>query len=219
MMELNFPSLKSLNQSQFLNNDPCLEILTMPELETAELSFADRRSISNVALVKELRCPKLSRMFGYRSANCLFYMAGLEELELADTVTVQSAINSNSENGLHIKTKTIISENPQATNINTNGPGDWYGKKLYFDTLERGVISLGGTGSYSNKCTDLYLGCYGEPTDEIKVIVFNNTGAVSPGTVEIREGARQAISLYGFRNLTADGIVSGIFEKLADNSF
>jgi hypothetical protein len=60
------------------------------------------------------------------------------------------------------------------------------------------------------------LGCYGNPTDEIS-LGFGSNPQVKD--VEVREGARQIITLTNFTTLTADNIVAHIFEKLADNTY
>ena len=101
---------------------------------------------------------------------------------------------------------------------NTNG--DIYAQKIYFNGLRKGTLFLGGTGSYSMFTTYMYINCIGERTDEIKMFHSNSTIAASTLTdIEISEGTRQPLTFNLFRGLTAENIVSHIFERLADNRF
>ena len=106
----------------------------------------------------------------------------------------------------------------KTTNISDNGAASLYVGKYYLHDYERGVFRVAGSGSWQNTATSyIYIGCKGKPTDVIRLwCYFDN--ATNLTDVEIRQGARQPITLDNMGNLTAENIVNHIFEKLADNS-
>jgi hypothetical protein len=136
----------------------------------------------------------------------------LSELKLGEEVMVWQAARSANVDGLHIDVEATWS----TTASYTNTYGDYYAPKLYFDTIKEGRIHMGGTGGYSNSCTYVYLGCYGESTQEISLGFGGNPQVTD---LEIRDGAKQKLTLSNFTTLTADNIVAHIFEKLADNTY
>lgn len=103
--------------------------------------------------------------------------------------------------------------------------GNFYTGAIYFPVIKQLQFRLGGHAGYSNDTTRyVYLGCKGEPTDEVRVYNGYNYRP-NPGNyntsvtdVEIRDGARQAITLDSLIGITAENIVNHIFNRLADNN-
>ena len=92
-------------------------------------------------------------------------------------------------------------------------------QKLIFPTLNKGRIWIGGNASYSNPITkNIYLSCNGNRNDEIYLGAATNTTNSNIINVEIREGARQIITIKTL-TMDVDSIVNNIFKKLADNNF
>ena len=116
----------------------------------------------------------------------------------------------------------------ETCNVRAQGPPMFRAKKIRFPIFKSGTYSVGGSAGWTNGQTQyIYFGCNGKPTD---TIVLTNAAGGSTGStqalamVELRQGARQPITFGGipswdcYPNLTAENIVSGIFDKLADNT-
>ena len=97
-------------------------------------------------------------------------------------------------------------------------------KRLFLPKFKSGTINVGYSASGTNSATIyMYVGCYGKPTD---TITFRSTASSATTQalqkIEVHQGTRQRISfqysLNDLGNLTAENIVSGIFDKLADNT-
>ena len=97
-------------------------------------------------------------------------------------------------------------------------------KRLFLPKFKSGTINVGYSASGTNSATIyMYIGCYGKPTD---TITFRSTASSATTQalqkIEVHQGTRQRISfqysLNDLGNLTAENIVSGIFDKLADNT-
>jgi hypothetical protein len=96
-------------------------------------------------------------------------------------------------------------------------------KKVYLPNLKKCRYWLGAGASYNNSyCNYIYLGCYGDRDDEILIGLSSGTHQYERD-IEIREGARQKITLYTNKNyqlnMTTENIINHIFKKLADNNF
>ena len=116
----------------------------------------------------------------------------------------------------------------ETCNVRAQGPPMFRAKKIRFPIFKSGTYSVGGSAGWTNGQTQyIYFGCKGKPTD---TIVLTNAAGGSTGStqalamVELRQGARQPFTFGGipswdcYPNLTAENIVSGIFDKLADNT-
>lgn len=116
----------------------------------------------------------------------------------------------------------------ETCNVRAQGPPLFTAKRLLFPIFKSGTYSVGGSAGWTNGQTQyIYFGCKGKTTD---TITLTNAAGGSTGStqalamVELRQGARQPITFGGipswdcYPNLTAENIVSGIFDKLADNT-
>ena len=116
----------------------------------------------------------------------------------------------------------------ETCNVRAQGPPMFRAKRIYFPVFKSGTYSVGGSAGWTNGNTQyIYFGCKGKTTD---TITLTNAAGGSTGStqalamVELRQGARQPITFGGipswdcYPNLTAENIVSGIFDKLADNT-
>ena len=97
-------------------------------------------------------------------------------------------------------------------------------KRLFLPKFKSGTINVGYSASGTNSATIyMYVGCYGKPTD---TITFRSTASSATTQalqkIEVHQGTRQKITFQysqnDLGNLTAENIVSGIFDKLADNT-
>lgn len=206
---IEFPKLKTITDARFIGDCRALEELNFPILETVSSKFP---VIINCHLINKVSMPNVSTCASTAGNAFVVNSNALSELKLGEEVTVWQAARSANADGLHIDVPVTWS----TTASYSNTYGDYYAPKLYFDTIKKGRIHMGGSGAYGNSCTYLYLGCYGNPTDEIS-LGFATSSQVTD--VEVREGARQIITLTNFTALTADNIVAHIFEKLADNTY
>lgn len=84
-------------------------------------------------------------------------------------------------------------------------------ERIYLPNIK---VFSGSSGRYSPKISYIFLGCKGSPTDKITIVRATNNDNFY---IEIGQGTRQI--LYTNISLTADCIVNGIFNKLADNNF
>lgn len=210
METIEFPKLKTITDARFIGDCQALEEVNFPMLETVSSKFP---VIVNCPLINKVSMPNVSTCAGTTGGAFVINSNALSELKLGEEVTVWQAAKSANVDGLHIDVEESYTSGPA---YNTNNYGDYHAPKLYFDTLKKGNIRMGGSGSYSNACTYVYLGCYGNPDDEI-ALFYHSTCAVTD--LEIRDGAKQKLTLTNFTTLTADNIVAHIFEKLADNTY
>ena len=97
-------------------------------------------------------------------------------------------------------------------------------KRFFLPKFKSGTINVGYSASGTNSATIyMYVGCYGKPTD---TITFRSTASSATTQalqkIEVHQGTRQRIAFQYSQNdlghLTAENIVSGIFDKLADNT-
>ena len=103
------------------------------------------------------------------------------------------------------------------THLTNNGGTPFGCKKLFLDGYCKGEYRIGGSAGGSNSyMTYIYCGCYGSKTDVIRLWHYYSETVVTD--VELRQGARQPITLQNLDGLTAENIVNHIFEKLAYNS-
>lgn len=116
----------------------------------------------------------------------------------------------------------------ETCNVRAQGQATFRATRLFFPIFKHGTYSVGGSAGWTNGNTQyIYFGCKGKTTD---TITLTNAAGGSTGStqalamVELRQGARQPITFGGipswdcYPNLTAENIVSGIFDKLADNT-
>jgi len=207
---LEFPALKTIIDARFIGDCRNLKTVDLPNLETVE-SKVNVMTTNNA--ITRVTAPKLTTCKSTVGGQFFLISNALEYLKLGSRVDVWQAARSANVDGLHIDVEESYTSGPA---YNTNNYGDYHAPKLYFDTLKKGNIRMGGSGSYSNACTYVYLGCYGNPDDEI-ALFYHSTCAVTD--LEIRDGAKQKLTLTNFTTLTADNIVAHIFEKLADNTY
>ena len=113
----------------------------------------------------------------------------------------------------------------------SNNDGTYYAmfvvKRLYLNAYKKGIFRIGGHAAYTNTTTEyIYVGCKGGPTDVIRLNNYCYGGGCTLAKVQLREGARQPFTLDcpsfqvadPYVNMTAENIVSGILEPLADNT-
>ena len=135
---------------------------------------------------------------------------------------------------IHVKSKNLTSEQPynvfltkaslhydelETCNFSNDNRPVTPAKRLLFHKFKSGVFRVAGSGQWNNSVTTyIYIGCKGGSTDVIRFWADSSSQAPNLTDIEIREGARQPLTLQNLNNLTAENIVNHIFEPLADNS-
>ena len=116
----------------------------------------------------------------------------------------------------------------ETSDHNANGYAVIMTKRVFLNAYKRGIFRIGGSGGYTNGVTRyIYVGCRGGRTDSIRFYNYCYHGGCVLEKVELRQGARQPFTLDcpsfqvadPYVNMTAENIVSGILEPLADNNY
>ena len=113
----------------------------------------------------------------------------------------------------------------ETSDLSNNSAPPLRAKRMYFEGYKKGQFRVAGSSSWNNSITEyLYIGCKGDRGDLIRFWSYDDgktfkNHAPNLVDVEIREGARQPLNFHGLTSITADNIVSHIFDRLADNNY
>ena len=189
-----FPNLTEVSNGVLINSCNALE-----EINISNASVVIGKSNSYIRVITA--CSKIKRVFLKDGVQCSYL-----EHPTGNTLILDSNIIPE----LYVYSKEIIDNSttyPFAMPI-----------KLIFPTLNKGRIWIGSGASYANQYTRyIYIHCNGSKSDEIYLGANHNTADYIIN-VEIREGARQIITIKTL-TMDVDSIVNNIFKKLADNNF
>ena len=228
LRNIEFPNLESMTGGTLLLGYKNIEYISFPKLKSIDvgkLFNSDNASGLKRCGYLSIHLPELEYIATAGNGTIGFAISvASDELELTikSGCRVRSFVSGVIHNSLY--TLRINCEELYTTldgvSEKTNTTPDICAKEIYFNGLRKCTLYLGGTGSNSSYTTYMYINCIGGRTDEIKMFHSNNAGASSTLTdIEISDGTRQPLTFNLFRGLTAENIVSHIFERLADNRF
>lgn len=233
---IEFPNLEEIKGGVLLHEEkPALESLTLPKLKSVVggsifLRRAEGLSV-NTNNIMRINLPQAEELIMNGNSNghtgaVICIAAGELELTIKSGCIIRSLITGSGTASAYVLPDVVkINCDELYTNISNVGTStissaDIRANSVYFNGLKKCILFFGSTGGYVSTTKYMYVNCIGGRTDEIKMLHSSSTSASSTLTdIEISDGARQPLTFNLFRGLTAENIVSHIFERLADNRF